>query len=314
MKHKIIFISIIFSTLLFLVNFTQDDDFPVLKGPYLGQKPPGMNAEIFAPGIVSTSENEALYGFFKEGTFVLFDRTSPNLIEWIPTVYIMELKNGKWTKPRLSPFRGKYWYHNYTFAPEGKTVYFACKGSLDDRTSSNDINICIVKKTAEGWSESRMLEPPVNSDEIDTCPTVTKEGTLYFFSGRGGGFGNGDIYRSKLINGKHIEVENLGKPINTKSDDIDPFIAPDESYLIFCSKKPGGYGGYDFYISYQKQNGSWTEPINMGEGINSSNHEERPYVTSDGKYFFFTRYESDNLDIYWVDAKVIENLKPNKLK
>ena len=77
MKHRIIFISIIFSTVLFLVNFTQDDDFPVLKGPYLGQKPPGMNAEIFAPGIVSTSDNEALYGFFKDGTFVLFDRTSP---------------------------------------------------------------------------------------------------------------------------------------------------------------------------------------------------------------------------------------------
>jgi Tol biopolymer transport system component len=309
MKHKIIFISIIFSSVLFLVNFTQDDDFPVLKGPYLGQKPPGMNAEIFAPGIVSTSDNEALYGFFKDGTFFLFDRTSPNLKDWTPSVYIMELKDGKWTKPLLSPFRGKYWYHNYTFAPVGKKVYFACKGSLNGSTTSKDINIYIVKKTAEGWSEPRMLASPVNSDEIDTCPTVTKEGTLYFFSGRAGGFGNGDIYRSKLINGKHIEVENLGEPINTENDDIDPFIAPDESYLIFCSNKPGGYGGYDFYISFQKQNHTWTEPLNMGEGINSSCHEERPYVTPEGKYFFFTRYESDNLDIYWIDARIIDEMR-----
>ncbi len=309
MKHKIILISMIFSTVLFVVNFTQDDDFPVLKGPYLGQKPPSMKAELFAPGIVSTSDNEFLYGFFNKGTVFIFDRTSPNLIDWIPAVYFMELKDGKWTKPSLSTLKGKPWYHSYTFAPEGKTIYFAWKGALDDRTTSKDINIWSVKKTAEGWTEPRMLESPVNSDNIDTCPTVTKEGTLYFFSGREGGFGNGDIYRSKLINGKHIEVENLGKPINTEYDEIDPLIAPDESYLIFCSKKPDGHGGYDFYISFQKPDNSWTEPVNMGEGINSSSYDDRPYITPDGKYFFFTRYESKNLNIYWVDARIIDELR-----
>lgn len=232
-----------------LSGYSQDDDFPVLKGPYLGLKPPGMTPELFAPGIVPTEANEALYGFFHDGTLFLFDRT--------PAVYRMELKDGKWTPPNASPYQGKHWYNYYTTAPEGEQVYFAWKGSPGDRTSSADLNIWRVRKTGEGWTEPRKLPSPVNSMELDTYPKVTEDGTLYFFSNREGGF--------------------------------------------------------DLYVTFKKFDGTWTKPVNMGKGINTSAYDWVPHVTPDGKYFFFNSTRSGSWDIYWVDAKVIHNLKPEDL-
>lgn len=314
MKYRAIYLGILLSAMFVFMSCTQQDDFPVLKGPYLGQKPPGMTPELFAPGIVPTEDNEVLYGFFNNGALFLFDRTPADLEEWTPAVYRMDLKDGKWTPPNASPYQGKPWYHYYTTAPEGEEVYFAWQGSLEDRSSSSDLNIWRVRKTAMGWTDPRKLPFPVNDIDLDTYPSVTENRTLYFFSYRESGFGGHDIYRSPLINGKHTTVENLGAPINTEYDELDPFIAPDESYLIFCSKTLDGYGGFDLYIAFQQGDGRWTEPINMGEGINSSAYDWVPYVTPDGKYFFFNSTRSGSWDIYWVDAKIIEDLKPKELK
>ncbi len=310
----IILIAFLSSVLPIFSCSAHQHDFPALKGPYLGQKPPGMTPELFAPGIVSTEDNEVSYGFFNDGTLFFFDRTSADLEEWTPAVYRMELKDGKWTRPNASPYQGKPWYHYYTEAPEGEQVYFAWKGSLGDRTSSADINIWRVRKTAKGWAEPSKLPSPVNSSDIDSYPSVTDNGTLYFFSYREEGFGGHDIYRSLRTKGKHTMVENLGAPINTECDELDPFIASDESFLIFCSKTLDGYGGFDLYIAFKKRDGKWTTPVNMGEGINTSAHDWIPYVTPDGKYFFFNSNRSGNWDIYWVDASVIEILRPEDTK
>jgi len=310
MKSKVSCLGIVLFIIFIFNCYAQQDEFPVLKGPYLGQKPPGMTPELFAPGIVPTEDNEGLYGFFNNGTLFLFDRTPADLEEWKPAVYRMELKDGKWTQPTASPNQGKPWYHYYTTAPEGKEVYFAWKGSLGDRPSSADLNIWRVRKTNEGWTKARKLPSPVNSMDLDTFPKVTEDGTLYFFSNREGGFGGHDIYRSPSINGKHTTVENLDAPINSEYDELDPFIAPDESYLIFCSKALEGFGGFDLFITFKKLDGAWTKPVNMGEGINTSAYDWVPYVTPDGKYFFFNSTRSGSWDIYWVDAKIIEDLKP----
>jgi Tol biopolymer transport system component len=152
----------------------------------------------------------------------------------------------------------------------------------------------------------------VNSGQHDSYPSVTKDGTLYFFSRRDGGLGHGDIYRSTLSNGEYTQVENLGKPINTEYHEVDPYIAQDESYIIFCSDKPGGFGKADFYISFRRDEGLWTEAVHMGGKVNSPQAEYIPYVTPDGKYFFFTSNKSGNRDIYWVDAKIIDELKQRR--
>lgn len=286
----------------------------VLRGPYLGQEPPGMTATLFAPGIVSTEENDYLYGIFNNGATIIFDRTPVEMEEWTPAVFLMEMAHGKWTPPNSSPILGNPWYECYTKAPVGELVYFAWQGTLEDRSVSTNVDIWTVRMIAEGWAKPTKLSSPVNTDHLDTHPSVTESGTLYFFSPREGGLGGHDIYRSPSADGKHTVVENLGSPINTEDDELDPFIAPDESYLIFCSKTLNGFGGYDLYISYQKGDGTWTEPKNMGEGINSSAYDWVPYVSPDGAYFFFNSLRHGSWDVFWVDAKIIEDLKPDVLK
>ena len=127
------------------------------------------------------------------------------------------------------------------------------------------------------------------------------------------GKGEDDIYRSRLIDGKYQELENLGAPVNTEYPEVDPFISADESYLIFCTDKPGGFGGYDLYISFRKSDGSWTPPVNMGEGINTTGAEFRPGVSPDQKYFFFTSDRSGAGEIYWVSTDIIQLLKSSSL-
>ncbi len=318
MRKQIEYFLLIFFILSIFHNLSAKEDWPVLKGPYLGQKPPGMIPEIFAPGIISTkNNNEALFCMYMDGNrLFLFTRSSPGAPGQIYyPIYMTELKDGKWTKPYLTTFHSKPCDVNLSLIPDGKILYFGSRRSLDGRgESSKGFNIWIVKKTTEGFSNPKMLDSPVNSKYYDIYPSVTKEGTIYFFSEREGGLGKADIYRSKFIDEKYSSVENLGKPINTENSEIDPFIAPDESYLIYCSRTLGGYGGHDLYITFRNQNGSWTEPVNMGPEINSSSYDWIPYVTSDGKYFFFTSNRAGDYDIYWMSAKIIEKLKQKELR
>jgi len=314
MKMKIIMI-ISATTIIgcLSIGFSQKDTetFPELKGPYLGQKPPGMTPEIFAPGIISTGATEGASSFSNDGRFYLFARARSKQ----EGIFIMEQINGVWSKPRLAPFSAGKHDWDFMLAPDGKTVFVASgRPTREGGPPLRDHQIWVSKRTDTGWSEPRLLPFPVNSGQHDSYPSVTKDGTLYFFSRRDGGLGHGDIYRSKLINGEYTQVENLGKSINTEYHEVDPFIAPDQSYLIFCSNKPGGCGKEDFYLTFLKDDGSWTVPVNMGGKVNSPHQEYIPYVTPDGKYFFFTSDKSGNRDIYWMDAKIIEELKPKELK
>ena len=123
---------------------------------------------------------------------------------------------------------------------------------------------------------------------------------------RGSGAGYFSMYnrnkKSLAIDLKSPEGKELALKL---IDEADVFIAPNESYMIFCSIREDGFGQGDLYISFKKDDNNWTTAKNMGATINTKYHELCPVVTRDGKYFFFT----SNQDIYWVDAKVIEKYR-----
>jgi len=101
--------------------------------------------------------------------------------------------------------------------------------------------------------------------------------------------------------------------VNTGKFTAHPFIAPDESYLIWDSEREGGYGDSDLYISFRQMDGSLGPAINMGDEVNSDKWDAYASVTPNGKYILFNRAmgdDNDNVDIYWVNAKIIENLRP----
>jgi len=304
-KSAVFFIICFFTLMNVFYSKEKTNDWPVLKGPYLGQKPPGLTPEIFAPGIISTNDDELCSGFMNNGTMFIFSRMRPDSDWRNKPTFIMELKNGKWTKPVKVSFQNLYPY-NFTVAPDDKTLYFT--------SEYRGTNIWKVTKTVEGWSDLEILDPPINTDNSDFYPSVTKDSTIYFVSTRNVDKNKSFIYRSKSVEGKYTKVENIGIHFKTKQDDTDPFIAPDESYLIFLSRSADGFGDWDLCIIFRNKNGSWTEPINMGKQVNTAGEESRPSLTPDGKFFFFCSDKSGNKDIYWVDASIIENLKELHLK
>jgi Tol biopolymer transport system component len=246
----------------------------------------------------------------------------------------MSLNNGVWSKPAVMPFSGRYKDADPTISYDGGTLFFISARPLPGADiSENDWNIWEVKRTDTGWGEPEPISDSVNSSATEIHPSVAADGSLYFSSSREGGFGGGDIYRSEYKNGRYLSPVNLGERINTKYGEGDIFIAPDESYIIFSSGRPGGYGDGDLYISYRFKDGTWSKSINMGGKINSAFMEYCPGVSPEGKYLFFTSYRKPNIDyrskpltyekikriyrnhkngfgdIYWVSAEVIENLK-----
>jgi hypothetical protein len=276
--------------------------FPRLEGPYLGQKPPGMVPEPFAPGIVTTDEEEGCSGFARKGTVFLFQK----FIKGRCHTYIMRLADGAWTAPELIPFWETMAENgDFVFSSDDKTMLYQVR----TKTASGPLShIWRAEVTDPGWGERAALPSPVNTPHFESYASDASDGALYFFSGRPGGKGRFDLYQCAFKDGKYADPVNL-EALNTGFDEWDPYIAPDGSYLIFCSTKPGGLGRDDIYVSFKGKDGSWGPPVNMGAEVNSAGSENRPCVTRDGKYFFFTSTRNGSRDTFWVLAGYLERFR-----
>jgi hypothetical protein len=283
-------------------------DFPVLKGPYLGQKVPGMTPEVFAPGIVSTDAPEGCICFSYNGRYVVFRRHFREQTE----VYISENDNGTWTKPQRAPFFvKKYRFGDFTFAPNELKVYFTSNRPLDaSGEPAESSNLWVVENTNNKWLKPVPLGTSVNSPQHDSYPSVSNDKTLFFFRRYDSDNGASEILTSDLENGTYAEPKKLGDTINTEWHEWDPCISPDGKILVFCSKKPGGLGEDDLYVSFKDDNGRWPEAINLGSKVNSSGSENRPFITADGMYLFYSSSAGGNRDVYWVDMEIVRRLKP----
>jgi len=304
-------IVLLFAFSNFIISQDSSADFSKLAGPYLGQKPPGMIPEVFAPGIISTDGFNGSSGFSMNADMFVFRLIGDPERE----IFITHMINGKWTQPDKAPWDSKSREGDFAIAPDGRTLYFTSKRPLKGKTEIFEKdNIWKTEINGTMWSEPEMVVDQINLKYRESYPTLTSDGTMYFFSRRPGGIGKADIYFSRSDNGKYTDAVNMGNLINTEYEEWDPFIAPDESYIIFSSTKPESLGRDDMYISFRLDGGSWTKPIHMGDKLNSTKSQNRPYVTPDGKYFFFTSDRSGNREVYWVDAKIIDTFKPDEIK
>lgn len=281
-------------------------------GPYLGQEPPGLIAEVFAPGLIPEEEWVGCSGFLDGGTVFVFSSMKTGTDWRFKPTYVMRLENGSWTEPEVAPF-SRYMPYNFTVGPGGKTIYFTTLKSPDKSTSMllEQANIWAVTLADNGWTEPVMLGASINTEDYyENYPTVASDGTIYYMSRRDDTVGKTDIYVSRNRDGKYAAAENLGPPVNSVESDQDPWVAPDGSYLIVClTGRAEGFGKYDLYVSFPEQDGSWSEPVNLGDGVNGPESEFRPYVTHDGKYLFFTAPDPDSGfgRIFWVSSEVIHS-------
>jgi Tol biopolymer transport system component len=287
-------------------------EWPVLSGEYLGQEPPGRQPKLFAEGVIPVEGIQHCFPAFspdgKECFWmtVVFDNDKPRGEIW----HTREA-DGHWAEPVLAPFSGEYNDHAPVFSPDGRRLYFS---SSRPGGIGQGKNIWFVEKTGRAWTEPEHLGSPPNTEVGATQATFTTDGTIYFVGSFEGTQWNTAIYRSRLIDGQYEEPELLSEPIRTAGADIYPFIAPDESYLLFASSRPGRRSPEtDLYVSFRNADGTWAEPIHMDDSVNNEMTVSFSFVTYDGKYLFFNRFDRDGTDkFYWMDAAVIQHLNPDK--
>ncbi|GGG12521.1 hypothetical protein GCM10011344_11490 [Dokdonia pacifica] len=272
-------------------NKESDFNFPYIEGPYMGQKPPGMIAKPFAPGIIS-KEGWEIEGVFAPGMKEFYFTTRSGKDTPI-TVIGFRQKDNVWKKYIEFKRKGEI-----SFSPDGSRMHMA-KGYKD--------------RKRDGWSKRKSLGVMFNREDWGIMRlTASSKGTYVFDD-----YKSGDVIRiSTLKDGKRQKPKKMGPIVNTGKWTAHPFIAPDESYLIWDSEREGGYGDSDLYISFRQKDGSWGPAINMGDKVNSDKWDAYASVTPDGKYILFNRFIDDgsnnenmNVDIYWVDAKIIDTLK-----
>ena len=288
--------------LLLIIKSSFGQEFTDLTGDYLGQPLPGEIPQVFARGIVSDIYlQHSAPTFSPDGNEVFWWTTKIDTMKEIKaSLRTMRRINNKWTKPERTPYLGEPF-----FSPDGKMLYLAAVDGPN-----------YLERQENGWSEPKSNGIVANYPEIEMVywPSITQNGTLYF-NGHAEGF-KFDIalYKSELINGEYTKPELLPPNINIPGDGMlnqTAYIAPDESYLIYCSRSFTPIDDHgDIYICFKQPDGSWSDRIKLDIRINTEGMERFPSVSPDGKYFFFTRYgQQYNEDVYWMRANFIDCLK-----
>ena len=147
------------------------------------------------------------------------------------------------------------------------------------------------------WAAAENIGPPVNSDGSESAVSVAADSTLYFH--RPGESGPSDIWSATWNGDRYEEPVRLGAAVNSDKNEARPYIAPDQSYLLFQSNREGSLGFQDIYITVRNEDGSWKEPVSVGESINSAASDFAPSLTPDGRFLFFSSYRG-------IDPEILE--------
>lgn len=221
--------------------------------------------------------------------------------QYFEDIMISTKENGVWSEPKSIGSNINTTKHDAGIAISNNgQKLFVYKS---DNKNAGDIYISELKD--DNWTAPKPLEGEVNSEYWEGSASLTSdEKTLYFTSERKGGFGGRDIYKAEnLGNNVWGNVQNLGATINTKFDEDDPFIHPDNKTMYFSSKGHNSIGGYDIFYTYY-DNGIWDEPQNIGYPINTVEDDRYYVLSADAQRGYYSSAGKDNSlggnDIYVV--------------
>lgn len=265
--------------------------------------------ELYLPWIVNTPAFEMNASFSKSGKEFYYSVADP----YQNYNAIVSVKQGRriWRNPEVVSFSGVYSDFDPFLTYNENRLYFCSRRPLQESTDkTNDANIWFVQKDNDAWGKPQALNTNINSEFDEYYISVSRNGSIYFSSTRSGGIGSWDIYFSQDQNST---VESIGKPVNSAYREWDPFIAEDESFIIFTSDRKGGYGGGDLYVSFKGDNGEWGSPQNLGNKVNTTDYEYCPAISRDMEYLYFSRFGGSSIDFNTGSKKSLMQLT-NKFK
>lgn len=283
--------------------------------PFSGQKPPGGKPKLFAPSMVNSDAIEINSVYNNSYTELFFTR----IIGKRFVIHHSELVDGNWSAPEPIQMYANKQDESVAIDPsitqDGKTMYFLGI-SPEARSKKAKPDIYKSQKIDGKWQIATKVGFPISTDEYaESYPVVVADGSIYFTSDRPESLGKRDIYRAQYLeDGKFDTPVNLGPEVNSKKNERSTFVSPDESFLITGNTYTNENG---FAVSF-KENDKWQTPVyfDIGEPIAKDWIYYCPYMSPDGKHFFFSKRYSDppnsgwkgakKGEVYWVDAS---NLK-----
>jgi len=272
--------------------------FPKLTGPYLSQEPPDTIPLLFAKGIVST--RIGMYGtivFSPDGKEAFWKPELPKLM-------FIRTKGGFWSAPRVFAYEGKI---NVPFISiDGQRLYVMIKPQDKEE-------IWYFTRSGEHWSGPDPIDSAINSNPMHWQFSIDRAGDVYFSSS--------GIVCARRVDGEYTPPELLPPPINTVDESqeqyreglVGPCISPDGGCLIYTKFTADRRYPVQLYISFRSDNGSWSEPQNLSQNLQTEGNDSAPMLSPDGKYLFFQSVRKGSgasRGLYWVSADVIDEMRP----
>ena len=280
----------------------QDDATP--RWQYLGMPVPGDRPERFAPDVIPTPPGvHSAPVFSKDGTLVLWSPMARG-----PETKIMRCINHVWSKPETIDFGMGEGVGEPFFSPDGRRLYFN-SFCATPRDPVKRERIWYVERQGEAWSAPLVVDETVTSRPTHWQFSVAANYNLYFTSEADGVRGEQDIYMAKYENGRYLAPRDLGPNVNSDGMDCAPFIAPDESYLLF-TRRDAGTRKADLHVSFRTADDEWTAAVSLGDLVNTDGNDLCPVVSPDGKYLFYTRTTPNGYGVFWLNASFLESLRP----
>ncbi len=172
-----------------------------------------------------------------------------------------------------------------TLTIDGKQLFFT-----RNRNTRNEDFYVSDRDSSGMWQQAQSLPGDVNTPWNEGAMQIAQDGEWMVFTAcsRPDGYGGCDLYISYRTPSGWTPGKNMGGRINTDQWESQPCLAPDKRSLYFVSRRPGGLGGSDLYVSTLLQNGQWDYPVNLGPNINTPADEQCPFLHADNQTLYFT--------------------------
>ncbi len=195
--------------------------------------------------------------------------------------------------------------------PDGNTIMVL---GVYNRNGTTSPGYSVSYRTGNGWSfpEKLNIENYYNYSKYSNAYMANDGKAILLAADRLDSYGNKDIYVSFGKGGNEwSKPENLGPDVNSSSEEYSPFLASDGKTLYFSSKRPGGFGGYDVYVTRRLDSTwrRWSKPENLGKYINSPEDDLFYKISSKGDYTYFLSYEDS-----YGQGDIFRILLPKKLR